>query len=513
MRGVESLRTGAAGGGVGVGVLCALLLAGSAQAYRGDLCFPFEGWALVAHWHLGSAARSAREGWLRREYNDRTWGRARAGEWLPRAKAGLWIRNAFQFKKHLWKEFIMAPIDLPPGARMFINSTELRVLPTEADLSLFAYLRAGTNILVLVYPPLESRAYKVPLISLHAVSRSTEKQYSLGTLKTWRIRRERIESEIPVEWLKSSNTIAWRALSQPPTIRDDWLPDTPYCLKAVLEVPYFWRKRELAAFLHDIPGEPAVYMNGVRLVDRLTTPARIDLKGHMKFNGKDTLCLVYESLPSGQGGKDGRWGMVAVRWSSSVRAPQVPPGSALLYKGAIGGNQEGVAQALRYVSQVLEVSATPFTLSWAEMEDGVVSGAGYGPMVVPAETHGLVAAVWSASPFREADRAVARRAVAGWCGRFRAEAQRPVWLVTPPTAGRRVSSVTNTRLLVHNKELRDLASNCGAKIIPVYDVCRSALRRQKRWPARPAFSDTSGHLTAHGSYLMALAILDTLSLP
>lgn len=500
-------------------VVWALAAARPAHALKGELCFPMEGWAFVSHWHVGSAARSVREGWLNRTYNDRSWARIKAGTWLPRSTSGVWIRQFFQYRQHLWKDFIMAPIDLPPGTQMFVNGKEVDVLPTAADLSLGAYLRKGTNFLILVYPPLEENTVKVPEIALRAISRTGGKSRSLGSLTTWRVRRERIESQIPVDWLKNPFTSNWKTtVAHPLTTRDNWLPDAPYCLKALLDVPHFWRKRNLAVFFHEIPGSPAVYLNGVQLAEKLSTPARIELKGHMKFNGRDTLALVYPSLPEPNGRAFGQWGIAAVRCyapgSSSIPLPQFRSGATLLFKPGFGADQEGARQALRYVSQALKVSATHFELSWAETEDEIASGAVYGPMLAPAdrEVHGLVAAVWSTSPFGEADRQAALLAARARCQQFRSTASGQFWLVSPPTAGSKLGA-TNTRLQVYNRELGRAADACGAKIIPLYDVCRSALKARGKWPARPKLSDLTGQLTAFGSYLMALAILDAFAMP
>jgi len=497
----------------------ALAAARPAHALKGELCFPMEGWALVSHWHVGSAARSVREGWLKRVYSDRSWARIKAGTWLPRSSSGVWIRQAFQYRQHLWKDFIMAPIDLPPGTQMFVNGKEIDVLPTAADLSLGAYLRKGTNFLILVYPPLEENTVKVPEIALRAISRTGGKSRSLGSLTTWRVRRERIESKIPVAWLKNPFTAHWKTtVVHPLTTRDNWLPDAPYCLKAVLDVPHFWRKRSLAVLFHEIPGSPDVYLNGVRLVEKLSTPARIDLEDHMKFNGRDTLALVYSSLPESNDQAFGQWGIAAVRCyeqgSSSIPLPRFRSGATLLFKLALGAEQEGARQALRYVSQTLRVSATRFELSWAEAEDEIASGAVYGPMLAPAdhEVHGLVAAVWSTSPFGETDRQAALLAARERCQQFRSVASGQFWLVSPPTVGAKLLA-TNTRVLLYNKDLGRVADACAAKIIPLHDVCRSALKAQRKWPARPKFSDMTGRLTVFGSYLMALAILDAFALP
>ncbi len=88
-----------------------------------------------------------------------------------------------------------------------------------------------------------------------------------------------------------------------------------------------------------------------------------------------------------------------------------------------------------------------------------------------------------------------------------------VWLVTAPPAGRSMRTPGNSRLGDFNKDVAELAGRRGAKVLPVFDVFRSALRRQRRWPARANLADDAGRLTPHGSYLMALVLLDSFSLP
>ena len=171
-------------------------------------------------------------------------------------------------------------------------------------------------------------------------------------------------------------------------------------------------------------------------------------------------------------------------------------------------------RATEYASEILAVSATSFVLSW-EWEGDAAGPEVHGPYLdldVVGE-RGLAAAFWSATPFKEADREVAMKATEEWCTGVSGSSPGALWLVTPPTVGSRHGSVANTRLKAHGRELTRLAERIGARTIPFNDMCRSALRDQKREPTRPSFSDLSGVLTPHGSYLLALAILETLSLP
>lgn len=496
-------------------VLAALAAAAPASALRGELCFPVEGWGVVSHWHVGSAARSVREGWWRGSFNDRGWGRIKAGDWLPRAEHGVWIRQAFECRKDLWRDFVMAPIDLPPGARMLVNGAETDLLSSASEFSLGPYLRKGTNTLIIVYPPLAERAARVPAIDLAGVSRTSGKRRSLGSLKIWRVSAEEVLAGIPDGWLSSSDTTPWRITSAtPPTVDDRWLPAAPFCLKAVLDVPAYWRKRRLSVFLSSIPGSPAVHFNGERMVDRLACPARLDLGGKMLFNGRDTLCLVYDSVPAS--GSDADWGMAAVRWEAGAPRPRFESGAHLLLDLLEHGDQPGAARAARYAAELLAVSATSFDLAWMGTEPEIAAGEAYGPEVVPADdapgVDGLMIVAWSATGFGTAAREAAVKAARDRCAAYRARSPGRCWIVTPPMAGGALGARDNARLEGHGKKLAAVAAECGARTVPFNDVCRTALRVRRQWPCAPAFWDHDAFLTPHGGFLMALAILEAFSL-
>src|SRR5689334_18591625 len=100
---------GRVGRGTGMGrviaaALVAALAAASARAQGGDLCFPVEGWALVGRWHVGSGARSAREGWAARRGADAAWRRIAPGALLPESAAGTWLRATLEVESRRWRE-------------------------------------------------------------------------------------------------------------------------------------------------------------------------------------------------------------------------------------------------------------------------------------------------------------------------------------------------------------------------------------------------------------------------
>ena len=497
---------------------------------------------MVSRWHLGLTLSSVQEGWVRRTYSDRSWARVRAGAWLPAASSGVWLRQAFRFRKSLWNDLFMETDSLPAGTRVMVNGADLGVLPAGRSVRIAAQVRSGANTLFVVYPPLSRRIARVPVIALKAVSRSSGKLRPLVTLKSWRMREERVTAEVPESWLKSSESRGWRIIVPcPPSANDDWLPRSAYCAKAVLDVPSYWGRRKMSAFFHEIPGEPAVYFNGVRLVERLVSPARLDLSGRVKYNGRDTLCLVYSSPPAAGADVAGR-GIVALRWDPSIPAPRIPPGSTLLYEIAPASFQEGVRRAFLYAAQILESSAVPFDMAWCERGHapfpvlgppdslllpappsragaGAEAGAGRPPALF------LVAAAWSASPFGQSERQDALNEAARIVGNLKEDALKAagmrtqtqkdvaLWIATQPTAGRKTGTVANSLLADFSRNTTRFAKNHGARVIPAFDVFRSALRRQRRWPARPDFSDQEGVLTPHGSYFLALTLLDTFSLP
>src|SRR5258706_2063318 len=78
-----------------------------AAAGSGDLLFPVEGWALVGRWHLGSGARSAREGWAVRRGADTGWRRVAPGAPWPAAAAGAWLRAGVDADPRRWREPVL----------------------------------------------------------------------------------------------------------------------------------------------------------------------------------------------------------------------------------------------------------------------------------------------------------------------------------------------------------------------------------------------------------------------
>jgi hypothetical protein len=500
-----------------------------AAEIRGELCFPFEGWALVSHWHVGTTVRSKAEGWERRMYGDRGWDRVKAGALVPQGESAVWLRQEFAFKRSLWRDLVLVAPELPSGSRMFLNGTPVGSTVSIASGTVFAEgvalssaVRSGMNVLCLVLPP-GPDTRTAPSIELKAIARSSGRLRSPGRIGVWRVRADRVATAIPPEWLKTSDTSAWGfTVDRPPVAEDGAIPRAPYCLKTVLDVPHYWRNRRPILYLHGIPGSPTVYLNGNPLTGRLSSPARFDLTGRIRYNGRDVLCLVYDEPPRAAEGSGSAWGMAAIYWDQAVGSPRFLSGTTLYYDAVMEAGQPGFRAALTYVEQVLATGSTPFDLHWEPSPYGAgadvattatVAGRGLKEESRAQYAFGLVVAAWSASPFRAAEREPALKEAERICSGYRARSPGAVWMVTQPTAGGKPANTANGRLLTFNRDLTRVAGSCGARPVPGFDVFRSALRRQRRWPARPDFSDAAGRLTPHGSYLLAIAILETLALP
>lgn len=490
-----------------------LLAAWPGIAGAGDLCLPLplEGWALVGRWHVGSAARSVREGWLQPAFRANEWAKVSAGGWLPRSASGCWLRARFQLRKALWTTVGLDLAEVPSGTRAFINGVEVRwtatVAGAPADVS--SLVRSGENVLVLVTPSIEARIAKAPRASLAGIS-SSGRERTAPVGPPWRCRADQVEAAIPPAWLRSSDTSVWRvSLPRPPAAADDWLPRAPLCVKAVLNLPPQWRGRRFSVFLHGLAGSPEVWLNGERVAGPVVSPVRVDLGKKMNFDGRDVLCLLYPEPPAG-GGNAGQWGVAALRWDANVPLPRFPSGSALVFDPGAWAGQEGVRQALAFAAGAASVSATPWAFSWldaAAPAPTTATGTGTG---VPAA--GLVVAAWGATAYREADfpafQEEASRRLARWN-----ERARRAWVLVPPALGKRADSSRNERLRVYNKSVRNLARSAGAGFIPAYDVFRSALRRSRRWPVRADLTDDEGTLGPQGACLLGLVILDAFSAP
>jgi hypothetical protein len=491
------MRAGAARVGAAVNrgralAAAALLAAGGAAAAPGtggDLCFPLEGWALVARSHVGSGLRSAREGWVRRSLPDRSWARLAPGRALPDARAGVWLRGAFAIGR-AWKarHVTLALAGLPEQSRIWLNGVELDpgafAGGRAADVT--AHVRIGTNqVAVAARPPA-----KAPTgIARVRVKGGSDRTLPLGS---WRVRADALTAEIPEDWLRAPHARGWRfALPRPLAAEDDWLPDAPVCLKAVLDFPREWKGRPVAVFLHEAHGEPALFVNGRRLAEGVRCPARVDLKGALAFDGFDTLCLVYRTPPRGPAGTRP---VVALRWDAVPPRPGVPEPARLAAE--LGGAADGpeLRQALRLAAEIAAVSASPYALEWTDT----------------ATASGAVVAEWAVAPFGSPALATARRGTAQRASALAAAGLR-TWIVAPPTAGTRPDASANLRIRDHNEKLRRDAERAGAGFVPVAEVFRSALRRSRRWRVQAVFSDDEGRLTPLGSFLAAATLLDTLA--
>jgi len=475
-------------------------VAGAAGPLRGDLAFPLEGWALVAQWSVGAGARSVREGWLRREYNDRGWEQAVSGSPLASAADGLWFRNAFRAKSSGSSVIHATFRDLPVGARVFLNGKVLPGVREGGETGLTEVLRGKTNLIAVFCPPHAPGEGRVPEVSI-VYRRQDGSIKRPAPLRKWRVRRESIEREVQENWLRRADASEWKIRTPlVPLECDGWFTGGPVCVKAILDVPYYWRKRPITVMFHSLPGEPDVYLNGVKVAGKLATPWKYDASAKLKFDGRDTLCLVFPAPPSCTSGTDGRWGMVALHWEAAVRLPSFRSGSRVLVDASGGARQEGMRQALRFASELLAMSSTVWSMEWVEKASGTAFAA-------------ALVASWPTGSFSSTEISAADAAAQGRVESLRRTVSAPLWLVTPPTAGKKASLAANERMATYCRKAGKWAEAAGVRVLPVFDVFRSALRRQKRWPARPDWSDGTGFLTTQGSYLAALVLLDNLAMP
>jgi len=471
----------------------------AAQAVRGEYCFPLEGWSIAGHWHVGSLAQSCREGWALPGRIGAGWKVMRPGAAVPQADQGAWLRNRFYFRRSRWRNLLVEFRELDPRTRVLVNGALLEGAAPGTRIDLSRYLRKGANFLSVVLPACGKGEFRVPEASLWGETSGGRARLAVK-FKEWEFRKERIEPSMPQAWLKGGDTTAWRiTVAAPPDASEAWLADAPYCLKTVLDVPAYWRGRPLAAFLHGIPGEPGVWVNGVLVVERLKTPARIDLRGLLKLNGYDTLCLVYDRPPPVPAGGRRGGGVAAVHWDTWVALPRTVPGSTIWYELGIGADSPGIRRALALASEVLAVSSTPFVLSWAPIGADLPAG---------STSYTLLTAIWSSSPFTSiglsAAEAMVKERIASVTGRH--------WIMTPPTVGSKLAAGANQRLALFSRRIVAAAEERGAGLVPVFQVFQVALRSQRRWPARPDLTDAAGSLTPQGSYLAALAVVYGLSL-
>jgi len=500
--------------------LVALLLLAAAPersaAFGGDFCapLPLEGWGVIGRWHVGSAARSAREGWWRPAFRAPDWGKVSAGGWLPEAPAGCWLRARFPLKKPLWQTVFLQGRGWPEGTRAYLNGVEVKWTATSggAPVDIAGMVHTGDNALVLLVPAVAAKSVKAPEASLVGLSPSgAARSAVLGP--PWRAKADKVEAALPPAWLKSADTAPWRvSLPRPLATTDDFLPQAPVCVKAVLDLPPPWEGRHFCLFLHGLAGTPEVWLNGEPISGPIRCPARIDIGRRLRFNGRDTLCLVYPAPPTGPG-DDGTWGVAALFWDMSMRPLRIPCGSEVLFDPGEGAGQEGVRRALRYASEVAEVSATPCVFSWGDVgtTPAMTSTGAGGPA-------GLVVSAWGATTYQRADLDVTRAAVRARVAGFKQQGLR-VWVLSPPTIGGRPDTSRNERIRVYNRELRNLVKGEGARLITVFDVFYSCLRRMttgpraRRWPVRVPLTDDKGTLGPQGAYVLSLAILNELAVP
>jgi len=481
-----------------------------AEPVNGDLCLPMEGWAVVARWNIGAGARSVREGWFRKEYNDGGWDKRKAGDTLPASGDGTWLRNSFRGRSKGSPDARALFSGLPGGALVFLNGVEVNGAVNGEEVPIAAQYRKGTNIFSVFYAGHGADAVQVPAVAITGLS-GTGRPKKPSVLKTWRVRTEKVEKVIPDSWLRAPGSMGWKIRSSSiPSLCRGWLPPGPVCLKAGIDVPYYWRGRTVSLFLHDFPGEPAVYLNGKLLEERLASSGRFDAGKILKFDGRDTLCLVYPGNPPCEPGRDGRWAMAALRWEGGVRLPQFPSGSTIFTDFSGGAFQEGARQALRYVSGLIALSSTGYQLEWSTASS---PGQSLAVAFRPAGYSTGLVACWSASRYSSADISRAEGNMFARVAEFRRNSSASWWVVTPPTVGRKPRLPANERLGAANRKFMAKAEEARLKVVPLFDVMRSALKRQRRWPAQVEWSSDGGELTPHGSYFMALIILDTFSMP
>ncbi len=490
----------------------------SVGAIRGDLCFPLEGWALVGEWHVGSAVTSVRQGWMLRRYPDTSWPLASSGTWLPESRHGSWLRNAFNFNRSTWRDAELVTAELPCPCRLYVNDREVKEMGKESRLRLGAYLRSGTNSVVLACPPHGPHEVRVPRLEVDRILSSGRASRPTVVLKRWRWRRDEIERTLPRSWLESSDTTPWRlTLSAPPISGEIWIPPSPLCLKAVLDFPGYWRGRSLSVLFHAIPGDPDVYVNGEKCVDRLRSPARLSLGSRVRFDARDTLCLVYPGLPRLPRPEDGRWGIAAVHWDSLPLLRGVPRSATLLFDFEGAAAQEGTVRALSYASEMIEVSSTSYGITWRSAQswrsaqtwrDAQTSRSGGMQEERSTDAAGVLVGAWGGPPFSGS---ILQAAANRTSEKARETATREtgrIWIVGAPTVGTSLRTAGNSRLAVFRNDINKSAVAAGVSAIPLFDVFRSALRCQNRWPCRASFSDDAGRLTAQGSYLMGAAVIE-----
>lgn len=498
-------------GWLGVGLLLLPAYAPAAPVVRrGDVAFPLEVWGVVCRWHVGSAARSAREGWVLREIKDAAWPKVAAGRTLPKAPEGAWLRSAFVIRPKEWRQPELFLDGLPGGSRIFLNGVPIVPGGVSATVALGAELRAGTNLLVVVTPPDGGTPFLAPRGTVSGTLRRTGKTRVASAFRTWKVRVEQIEPGIPETWIRSPDPTVWRMkAARPPDPGDAILHSAAACWKAALEFPAMWRGRPVAAYLHALPGAPDVWLNGTRIATNVRTPARLDLAGHLKFNGRDTLCLVYASLPPAGSPGDGQRALVALRWDAAQPVPAFPSGTPWRLEAPPGPAADGARAALVYAAEILSLSSSPYEFRWS---DGAPAGDPAGaPRAAEPGLQAIIAG-WGGTGFRSSELTASRDSVARRLESLEA-AGAPRWIMAHPSVGRNRLGAVNERLMIHNRHLRRIAGERGARFLPVFEVTRSALKRAKRGPVQPEFVTDAGAWTPAGSFVAALALLDALSLP
>jgi hypothetical protein len=358
-------------------------------------------------------------------------------------------------------------------------------------------LRGGTNVVAIHVPPTAGQpvAVHLPAVEVRGLGRSSGSEKKVTRVSAWKSRADESAPELAAPWIRgSSGGDAPGVVNGLPTGADATLLRAPVGVRAVLDVPSYWRNRSLSLLLHEVPGSPAVFLNGERLTEALQSPARIDLDSRFRFDGRDTLTLVW---PNGPADVSSGWGIAALHWSPTVVPPNLPQRAVLGWEPGAGATQPGARQALAFASQILTLSATTYAIAWTGTDSGAA---------------GVVVAAWSGTSFRGSDLAAVRAELPARLAAVRGDGKHPVWIMTPPTVSKNRNGNANSRLLEHDKELIAIARNEGAHVVPVFEVFNSALRRQKLWPTRPEWTDGTGTLTPLGAYLTGLVLVDALSL-
>ena len=481
--------------GAGLGLV--MVLSGRAAAGHGDLCFPVEGWALVGRWHVGSAARSGREGWAVRPRADRDWRKVRVGANLP--AAACWLRATTDWESARWRDPVVVLDSLPAGARVYLNGAAL-----EGAGPWPAALRRGTNLVALSLPPAPAGVVPAPRLRIRAIRRTDGGEATVASPSAWRVRADEVAQALPASWLHGEGTGDWRvALTGPLGGDERWLAGSPACVLASVDLPSYWRSHPVSLWLHGIPGRPDVWVNGRLIAPALVPPARLDLSGILRLDGHDTLCLAYAEPPP-PGDSDAGWGVAAFHWAASPSPPRLPGGATLVVAETAWAGTPGLRNALRYAGEVLAVSATPWPLTLAHP---------WMPPEIQPEAAGALVSALSSTVFRGTEFAAALTTLGMRCETLSAQGLARLWIIAPPTAGRRRDTVANSRLQTFSRDLAAFADARGARLIPLYDVFRSALKRSRRWPVRTILTDDGGVLTPVGAYVAGLVVLDTLSLP